>query len=51
MKSLLGTVAMTVAIMAGAGANAFECKRSDASFDKPGGFLSSVNNDCPLWTC
>ena len=38
MKNLLGTVALTMAILASAGANAFECKRSDASFDKPGGF-------------
>ncbi|MGB1192437.1 MAG: tripartite tricarboxylate transporter substrate binding protein [Pseudomonadales bacterium] len=38
MKNLLGTVALTTAILASGAANAFECKRTDASFDKPGGF-------------
>ena len=38
MKKFLGTVALTTAILVSGAANAFECKRSEASFDKPGGF-------------
>ena len=38
MKKFLGTVALTTALLASGSAYAFECKRSEASFDKPGGF-------------
>ncbi|MGD2003077.1 MAG: tripartite tricarboxylate transporter substrate binding protein, partial [Paracoccaceae bacterium] len=38
MKKIIGTAALCAAVMAGGSAFAFECKRGEASFDKPGGF-------------
>ena len=38
MKKIFGTAALCAAVMAGGSAFAFECKRGEASFDKPGGF-------------
>ena len=38
MNKFLGTATFVAAILAGGTAFAFECKRSEASFDKPGGF-------------
>ena len=38
MKTLIGTAALVAALAAGGTAYAFECKRSEASMDKPGGF-------------
>ena len=38
MKKLIGTAALCAAVMASGSAFAFECKRGEASFDKPGGF-------------
>ena len=38
MNKLFGTAAFVAAMMAGGSAYAFECKRSEASMDKPGGF-------------
>ncbi len=40
MKNLLGTVALTMAILASAGANAFECKRRTHHLISQVGFLS-----------
>ena len=38
MKKIIGTAALCAAVMASGSAFAFECKRGEASFDKPGGF-------------
>ena len=38
MNKFLGTATFVAAMMAGGTAFALECKRSEASFDKPGGF-------------
>ncbi|MEM6941441.1 MAG: tripartite tricarboxylate transporter substrate binding protein [Pseudomonadota bacterium] len=38
MKKLFGTAAFVAAVLAGGTAVAFECKRTEASMDKPGGF-------------
>ncbi len=38
MKKFLGTVALTTVILASGTASAFECRRREASFAKPGGF-------------
>jgi len=38
MNKLLGTAAFAAAMLAAGNASAFECKRTEASFDKPDGF-------------
>ena len=38
MNKLLGTLAFAATVMAGTAGFAFECKRGEASMDKPGGF-------------
>ena len=38
MRNIIGTAALCAAMMAAGSAYAFECKRGEASFDKPGGF-------------
>ena len=38
MNKFIGTAAFVAVMMAGGSAVAFECKRSEASMDKPGGF-------------
>ena len=38
MRNIIGTAALCAAIMAAGSAYAFQCKRGEASFDKPGGF-------------
>ena len=38
MRNIIGTAAFCAAMMAAGSAYAFECKRGEASFDKPGGF-------------
>ena len=35
MKKIIGTAALCAAITAGGSVFAFECKRGEASFDKP----------------
>ena len=38
MNRVFGTLVFAATVMAGGTAFAFECKRGEASFDKPGGF-------------
>ncbi len=38
MNKLIGTLAFAATVVAGSSAFAFECKRTEASMDKPGGF-------------
>jgi len=38
MRKILGTATFFAAVFAAGNASAFECKRADASFDKPDGF-------------
>jgi len=38
MKKFLGTAAIVAAVFSSGTVSAFECKRTEASFDKPGGF-------------
>jgi hypothetical protein len=38
MNNLLGATACIAAIFAAGAVSAFECKRSEATFDKPSGF-------------